>query len=139
MKRLVPHESMAVYLRKNDVLVAEFVNGENFRLLSSLRIPLGKGLSGWVAQNHKPILNGNPLVEPGYLNDAAQGIALRSALAVPIEGNSGVAAVLALYRADQDAFSKEDLQVVETIVVGLGASLEQSVPAKASVARVGGD
>ena len=96
-------------------------------------------MSGWVAQNHKPILNGNPLVEPGYLNDAAQGITLRSALAVPIEGSSGVAAVLALYRADQDAFSKEDLQVVETIVSRLGGSLEQSLPAKASVAHVGGD
>jgi putative nucleotidyltransferase with HDIG domain len=139
LKRLVPHESMAVYLRKNDALVAEFVSGENFRLFSSLRIPLGRGLTGWVAQNHKPILNGNPLVEPGYLNDPSQGITLRSALAVPIEGSSGVAAVLALYRAGQDAFSKEDLQVVETIVARLGASLEQSVPAKANVARVGGD
>jgi putative nucleotidyltransferase with HDIG domain len=139
LKRLVPHESMAVYLRKNDVLLPEFVSGENFRLFSSLRIPLGKGLSGWVAQNHKPILNGNPLVEPGYLNDPTQGITLRSALAVPIEGSAGVAAVLALYRADQDAFSKEDLQVVETILARLSPSLEQIVPAKASVARVGGD
>ena len=138
LKRLIPHESMAVYVRKNDALVAEFVSGENFRLFSSLTIPLGKGLSGWVAQNHKPILNGNPLVEPGYLNDPARGITLRSALAVPIEGSSGVAAVLALYRVDQDAFSKEDLQVVETIVVGLGASLERD-SSKASVAHVGGD
>jgi GAF domain-containing protein len=121
------------------VLAAEFVSGENFRLFSSLKIPLGKGLSGWVAQNHTPILNGNPLVEPGYLNDPAQGITLRSALAVPIEASSGVAAVLALYREDQDAFSKEDLQVVETMVARLGASLEQSAPPKASVARVGGD
>jgi GAF domain-containing protein len=137
LKRLVPQESMAVYLRKGDVLVPEFVSGENFRLFASLRIPLGKGLSGWVAQNHKPILNGNPLVEPGYLN--AQGITLRSALAVPIEGSVGVVAVLALYRADHDAFSKEDLQVVETMVARLGASLEQSVAAKASVAHVGGD
>ena len=47
---------------------------------------------------------------------------LRSALAVPVEGSSGVVAVLALYRADQDAFSKEDLQVVETIVSRLGGS-----------------
>ncbi|MGC2258824.1 MAG: GAF domain-containing protein, partial [Candidatus Sulfotelmatobacter sp.] len=139
LKRLVPHESMVVYLRKNDLLVAEFVSGENFRLFSSLKVPLGKGLSGWVAQNHKPILNGNPLVEPGYLNDAAQGITMRSALAVPIEGSVGVAAVLALYRLDQDAFSKEDLQVLETIVARLGGSLEQTLPAKASVAHVGGD
>ena len=46
--------------------------GDDFRLFSSLEIPVGQGLSGWVAENRKPILNGNPSVEPGYLNDPAQ-------------------------------------------------------------------
>ena len=41
-------------------LRAEYVNGENFRLFSSLEIPLGQGLSGWVAEHRKPIINGNP-------------------------------------------------------------------------------
>jgi putative nucleotidyltransferase with HDIG domain len=125
LKRLVPHASMTVYLRKNNILVPEFVSGENLRLFSSLKIPLGEGLSGWVAQNHKPILNGNPSVEPGYLNNPTEYGALRSALAVPLEGSAEVAAVLALYRARQDAFSKEDLQVVETIVSPLGRAIEQ--------------
>src|SRR5712691_9486188 len=69
VKQLVPHDSMAVYVLRNKILVPEFVSGENFRLFSSLRIPIGEGLSGWVAQNVKAILNGNPSVEPGYLND----------------------------------------------------------------------
>ena len=116
---------MTVYLRKNNILVPEFVSGENLRLFSSLKIPLGEGLSGWVAQNHKPILNGNPSVEPGYLNNPTEYSTLRSALAVPLEGSAEVAAVLALYRARQDAFSKEDLQVVETIVSPLGIAIEQ--------------
>jgi putative nucleotidyltransferase with HDIG domain len=132
LKRLVPHDSMAVYLRKGDILTAEFVSGENFRLLSSLQIPLGEGLSGWVAQNHKPILNGNPSVEPGYLNHSAASVSLRSALAVPLEGASGVAAVLALYRARQDAFTKDDLQVVEAIAFRLGAAIEQALTPKAA-------
>ena len=45
------------------------VTGENFRLFSSLEIPFGEGLSGWVAENRKAILNGNPSVESGYLDD----------------------------------------------------------------------
>jgi len=132
LKRLVPHDSMAVYLRKGDILTAEFVSGENFRLLSSLQIPLGEGLSGWVAENHKPILNGNPSVEPGYLNHSAASVSLRSALAVPLEGASGVSAVLALYRARQDAFTKDDLQVVEAIAFRLGAAIEQALMPKAA-------
>jgi len=106
------------------VLSAEFVSGENFRLFSSLQIPLGEGLSGWVAQNHKAILNGNPSVEPGYLNDPTKYSTLRSALAVPIEGVSGVVAVLALYRAGQDAFTADDLGVVEAIGALMGMAIE---------------
>ncbi len=137
LKRLAPHDSMAVYCPKNGALTAEFVSGENFRLFSSLKIPHGEGLSGWVAENHRAILNGNPSVEPGYLNDATKHSTLRSALAVPMEGASGVAAVLALYRAGQDAFTADDLRVVETIVSGLGIAIESSAKPKVSAVSAG--
>ena len=137
MRHLVPHNSMSVYLPKNGVLIAEFVSGDNFRLFSSLRIPEGEGLSGWVAQNHKPILNGNPSVEPGYLNDPTKYSTLRSALAVPIEGTAGIAAVLALYRAGQDAFTADDLRVVEAISSGLGIAIENAGKLRAAAAGAG--
>ena len=137
LKRLVPHDSMAVYVLKNGVLAPEFVSGDNFRLFSSLRIPEGEGLSGWVAQNHKPILNGNPSVEPGYLNDPTKYSTLRSALAVPLEGTSGMAAVLALYRAGQDAFTADDLRAVEAIGSGLGVMIENADKPKASAIGAG--
>lgn len=132
LRHLVPHDSMAIYCAQGDFLVAKFVSGENFRLFSSLRIPLGEGLSGWVAQNHKAILNGNPSVEPGYLNYPTKYSTLRSALAVPIEGNSGIAAVLALYRAGQDAFTSDDLRVVEALGLGLGSAIEEAGKPKAA-------
>ncbi|HEV2400085.1 MAG TPA: HD domain-containing phosphohydrolase [Candidatus Sulfotelmatobacter sp.] len=115
LKDLVPFDAMAVYGMESDVLSTKFVTGENYRLFASLRIPLGEGLSGWVAQNHKAILNGNPSVEPGYLNDPTKYSTLRSALAVPIEEGSNVIAVLALYRAGQDAFTADDLRILELI------------------------
>ncbi len=127
LKRLVPHDSMAVYLPKNKLLVAEYVSGDNFRLFSSLKIPIGEGLSGWVAQNNKPILNGNPSVEPGYLNDPSKYSTLRSALAVPLEGVSGVVAVLALYRAHQDAFTRDHLRVLLAIGSKLGFTIENAL------------
>jgi putative nucleotidyltransferase with HDIG domain len=134
LRHLVPHDALAVYCPKNETLMAEFVSGENFRLFSSLRIPHGEGLSGWVAQNHKAILNGNPSVEPGYLNDPTKYSTLRSALAVPLEGTGGVAAVLALYRAGQDAFTADDLLVVEAIGSGLGVAIESAGKVKAASA-----
>ena len=135
LKELAPHDALAVYRPEGDYLVSGFVSGENFRLFSSLRIPLGEGLSGWVAQNHKAILNGNPSVEPGYLNDPTKYSTLRSALALPIEADTRVVAVLALYRASQDAFTQNDLRVVETVAAGLGPAIEKRRNARASAAK----
>ena len=72
MKRLIPYETIAVYIRRDEKLIPEYVSGENLRLFTSLEIPVGQGLSGWVAENNKPLLNGNPSVEAGYLNDPDQ-------------------------------------------------------------------
>ena len=122
LKKLVPFDSLALYGLHEEALTPQFVSGENFRLFSSLRIPLGEGLSGWVAQNHKAILNGNPSVEPGYMNDPTKYSTLRSALAVPIESGSRVVAVLALYRASQDAFTKSELIALEEVISNLGTA-----------------
>ena len=75
MNRLVEHDAVAIYLVQEDKLIPRYVKGESFRLFSSLEIPVGQGLSGWVAENDLPILNGNPAVEPGYLNDPQTGYA----------------------------------------------------------------
>jgi putative nucleotidyltransferase with HDIG domain len=131
MKRLVPHDALAVYVVRNEILIPAFVSGENFRLFSSLRIPIGEGLSGWVAQNAKPILNGNPSVEPGYLNDPNKYSTLRSALAVPLQrssqGTTSVVAVLALYRIPTDAFTRDDLSIVQTMAAVAASAIENAL------------
>jgi diguanylate cyclase (GGDEF)-like protein/putative nucleotidyltransferase with HDIG domain len=127
LKRLVPYDAIAVYLKKDGALIPEFVTGDNFRLFTSLRIPIGQGLSGWVAQNAKPIINGNPSVEPGYMNDPAKFSTLRSALAIPLDGVNGVAGVLALYRADKDAFTQDDLRILLAISSKLAVSVENAL------------
>jgi putative nucleotidyltransferase with HDIG domain len=137
LKDLLDYDAIAVYCAKGGVLVAEFATGENSRLFSSLKIPLGDGLVGWVAQNHKAIVNGNPSVEPGYVIDPAKNKTLKSALAMPLEGNSGVVAVLVLYRAAEGVFTNDDLRMVEAIGTGVGAAMEKLVRSRALGAGVG--
>ena len=127
LKRLVPYDSFAVYVRREDLLTPAFVTGENFRLFSSLEIPMGQGLSGWVAENRKPIINGNPSVEPGYLNDPNKFSSLRSALAVPLEGPEGSVGVLALYHADRDAFSKDHLRILLAISSKVSLAIDNAL------------
>ena len=127
LKPMVPYDAIAIYILRDDVLTPEYVNGDNYRLFSSLRIPLGDGLSGWVAQNKKPIVNGNPSVEPGYLNDPDKFSTLRSALAVPLEGVSGVIGVLALYRGDRDAFTSDHLRLLLAVSGKMALAIENAL------------
>ena len=127
LRLLVPYDAIAIYLRRNDELIPEYVNGDNFRLFSSLRIPVGQGLSGWVAQNKKPIVNGNPSVEPGYLNDPTKFSTLRSALAVPLEGVAGVIGVLALYRGERDSFTSDHLRILLAVCSKMALAIENAL------------
>ncbi len=127
LKRIVPFDSMAVYVRREQVLMPEFVSGENFRLFASLQIPMGEGLSGWVAENAKPIVNGNPTVEPGYLNDTTKFSTLRSALAVPLHGMNGVVGVIALYHTERDAYTKDHLRVLQVVSSKLSLAIENAL------------
>ncbi len=127
LKRLIPYETLVVYIRRDEKLTPEYVCGENLRLFNSLEIPVGQGLSGWVVENNKAILNGNPSVEAGYLNDPTKYSTLRSALAVPLDGVSGVLGVLALYRAERDAFSKENLRILQAISSKVALAIENAL------------
>jgi diguanylate cyclase (GGDEF)-like protein/putative nucleotidyltransferase with HDIG domain len=127
LKPMVPYDAIAIYIQRGDELIPEYVNGDNYRLFASLRIPVGDGLSGWVARNKKPIVNGNPSVEPGYLNDPEKFSTLRSALALPLEGVSGVIGVLALYRADRDAFTSDHLRILLAVSGKMALSIENAL------------
>ena len=127
LKKIVPYDAIAIYVRLERKLIPRYVNGEDFRLFSSLEIPVGEGLSGWVAENRKPILNGNPSVEPGYLADPAKFSTLRSALAVPLEGLSGAIGVMTLYRADRDAFSRDHLRILLAISSKVSLAVENAL------------
>ena len=127
IRRLVPYDAIAMYVRRGNELIPEHVSGDNFRLFSSLRIPIGQGLSGWVAQNKKPIINGNPSVEPGYLNDPTKFSTLRSALALPLEGVAGVVAVLTVYKAEPDAFTSDHLRILLAISSKMALAIENAL------------
>ncbi len=127
LTQLIPCDSIAVYERKDDLLKPVYVDGRDRMLFSSLEIPLGEGLSGWVAKHNQPILNGNPSVEPGYLNDPKKFSLLRSALSVPLASQDNNVGVLTLYRAEADAFAPDHLRILSGISSKIGLSFENAL------------
>jgi diguanylate cyclase (GGDEF)-like protein/putative nucleotidyltransferase with HDIG domain len=127
LRKMVPYDSIAVFVNRNGWLLPELVSGENFRVLSSLKIRMGEGLCGWVAENCKPIINGNPQVEAGYLPDPGKHAVLSSAIAVPLQGLSGVVGVLAMYHSTPDAFTPDHLRILLAVASKVALSVENAL------------
>lgn len=120
LRRLVPFETMTIYVTRDETLVPRYSSGECTSLFLSRHIPLGQGIAGWVARLKKAILNGNPTVEMGGGSDSMRGLLLNSALAVPLTAQDGnVAGVFMLCRRRYEAFTRDDLR----IILGLSAKL----------------
>ena len=115
MKKLVPFESMAVFVRQGDTLKPVHVSGDECRALGALEIAVGQGVCGWVAQNGKTIMNANPALEKSHNGVSLQETPLSSVLAVPLEAGSGVVGVLALYRKEKEAFTADHVRILMAI------------------------
>ena len=118
LQDLIPCDSLAIYMRCDDTLIPQLASGANAEALLSAKRSVGEGLPGWVAANARPILNGHPSVNSDEMNG------LKSALAVPLENEQGLAGVLALFREQPDAFSAADLQHLMVLGPLLGHVVE---------------
>jgi GAF domain-containing protein len=116
LQSLVPFDCLAVYFKSRDMIAAEYMDDRCKQAFSAQPFPIGKGLSGWVAENARPIVNGNPTVEPNFLAETALFTATGSALSIPLmDSGNGVMGVLTLYARKPAAFSKDHLRIIEEI------------------------
>ena len=116
----IPHDALAFFVPDANFLKAEFAAGPNRDRLLDLEVSRGEGLIGWVAQNLQPVINGNPAVDPGF------SLALHSVLAVPLKTGEKLVAVLALYRTDQDSFTRAELQLLLAVQANIAAALQNA-------------
>jgi diguanylate cyclase (GGDEF)-like protein len=112
---------------RGNVLFPEFVNGHGLEEFAPLEIPIGEGLAGWVAQCKRPIVNGNPALEPAYLSDPTRSSLLKSALCVPLEGLNGVVGVLSLYAAEREAFTADHLRILSAVSGKIALCIENGL------------
>lgn len=128
LRALIPFQVCALYLKQGDALEARFVDGESSERFRPETILIGEGISGWVAQSGKAILNGNASVEPGCPLEADGSPALRSALSVPLYSlQQEVFAVLTLYSVKSDSFLRDHLRILQAMESKLSLSLQNAL------------
>ena len=128
LRRLVPYDACVIYLRQGDSLLPRFVNGEQAHSFTRSPVSLGEGVSGWVAQRGKPLLNGNAGIEPGCAIPAPGDFRLRSALSIPMfDLQQQVFAVLTLYSMRDGAFERDHLRILQTMESKLSLALSHAL------------
>ena len=122
-EQMVRADSFVVWVEREGRLSAEYVGGNHVAMFSSLRIPMGRGLSGWVAANQKAIVNGDAACEGAHLGVTGPYIrAVRHALSVPL-ADGDLRGALTLYRADYPLFTTEDARIASTIAPKLSGAV----------------
>jgi putative nucleotidyltransferase with HDIG domain len=138
LQPLVRFDCMAIYFKSGDLAVPEYMDNRCKQVFSAQPIPIGKGLTGWVAENARPIVNGNPTVEPNFLTETAFFTATGSALAIPLmDAGNGVMGVLTLYAREPAAFSKDHLRILEEIGPQIALTLVDQKRSEATAEAIG--
>ena len=124
--RTVPFESMAIYVRHGNVLVAAYAGGSDRATLAALDIPIGEGVAGRAAASNCPLISENPDFESPYFTGSLHSNRPASTLAVPLPGDQGAVGVLALYSSRQNTFRKDDQQLLVGFAPELGRYLRKA-------------
>lgn len=128
LRRLVAFEALAVYRKQGDALVPAYLDGFGASCFSDAAMPLGEGLSGWVAQAGRPILNGNPKVETNYRPARDGSKTLSAALSVPLFDVSGeIFGALTIYGERADCFSRDAMRILQAMEPKFALALQNAL------------
>lgn len=121
--------SLLMVDEKSAELRFEVMVGEHVAPLRPLRLKIGEGICGWVAQTGEPLLVADVRQEPRFYSDADEitGFETRSVLAVPITALGRTVGVIeVINKADGTPFTPWDQRVLVAIAVLVGDAIERT-------------
>jgi GAF domain-containing protein len=95
--------------RKSGILRIEAERGLGDDVKMAIRLPVGQGITGWVAKEGRPVLVPDVRNDPRYVEANPK---VRSEMAVPIKWGDEVVGVLNLDHYETEAFAEEDLELL---------------------------
>jgi two-component system sensor histidine kinase HydH len=105
------------------------VRGSVAEKLKSLRLKIGEGIAGWVAQTEKPLICADPGQDGRFARqfDICSGFQTRSILCVPLKSRDRLMGVLeVLNKKDGQGFSDDDLEFLIMLGNMIGPALENA-------------
>jgi putative nucleotidyltransferase with HDIG domain len=109
-----------------DLLLVAHATSRLRDAMTPLQLPVGAGVSGWVAANRSTIRNADPTLDVGEL---AGELRLRSCTSTPVFARGDLFGVLTVYGTQATGFSENTVAVIGTLAQEVGLMIARA-PAK---------
>jgi HD-GYP domain-containing protein (c-di-GMP phosphodiesterase class II) len=130
-KKVMRAEASSLFLldEKTNELYIENAQGDVGEQISQIRLPIGRGVAGWVAQKGKP-----DLVPDAYQDsrfnpefDKKTGFRTKSIVCVPLEFKGKTTGVIQIINSmDKEAFEEEDVDYMVALAGQAAVAIENS-------------
>jgi len=103
--------------------------GAGAKKIAELRLKVGEGIAGWVAQTEQPLIVTDVTQDPRFLSafDAITGFTTRSILGIPLKAKGRLIGVLELLnKKDGTEFNEEDLDIMKILANQIATALENA-------------
>jgi GAF domain-containing protein len=119
--------SVALLEADDEHLVFRAASGEGAEQVTGMRLPVVRGIAGWVVSSQEPIAVDDVRLDPRFAQDVAAGTGYvpRSILAAPLEADERVLGVIEVLDRSQDT-NRDDLALLcllaEQAALGISTS-----------------
>ena len=132
---LLPYDAAGIYIIRRDphvseggtsslIFHAEAVRGYDMEEMLELRLKLGEGLIGWVAQTAEAVIVPDVSKDKRYVNARKE---TRSEVVAPIVSNDEVIGVFDLESDELNAYTEDDKQVLMLLASQVAISVEKAM------------
>jgi diguanylate cyclase (GGDEF)-like protein/putative nucleotidyltransferase with HDIG domain len=128
LTNIVPWSACALYLQQPDgeTVKCHFAVGVDVPKFLGGSVKLGKGLSGWVMQNRRTLVNADPNVS--FEAAGVPGTDLKSAIVCPLyAGSETLIGCLALYHLEPRRYTEDHRRLLERVAEQAGPVIANSL------------
>lgn len=114
IRRLVSYDLCAFYIEKgNGTVRVDYATGKHSERIQNLTFQVGKGLSGWVAAYHQPMINAGAAME--FYGTDFDHVSLKDSLVVPLMLDGTCIGTISLFAEDPMSYTQEQLSILQVV------------------------
>lgn len=129
---LIPCEAWSVLVNDNNAentLSFAVAHGPGSESLRNLKVPIGKGIAGWVAKHRKPAIVDNAKEDPRFFAniDESTRFVTRTILCAPLVSRGRTIGVIEMLNGrKQGGFTEQDMELVQVLVNPAAVAIENA-------------